>query len=387
MNITYKIFLRTDHQNINGTNSVCLRVTQKRVSKTISLHIKVKPTDWNEKKHIVKKSDVDYLRKNKYLRKYENKATDIIDKYFLNDKPLSLNEFTRAFVDNDYNQLDFFEFVENEIKIRVLAKDTLRTYKGHLSKIKKFRSKINIQDINIDFGLDYKAYMINRLGNKESTYYKSIAIVRNFLNWAIEKNIIETNPLKDFKIKKIGGNREFLTIDETEKLEILLSSNKLSEHLKEVLQYFLFSCYTGLRYTDLKELKYKNIKSEIRKNKEYFKVSLIMHKTKLPVSIPIIEKSKKFLKTDFLQNELIFKVKANQTTNRHLKEIMKIASIDKNISFHCARHTFATIGIDLGIKIEIISKMLGHTDLKTTQIYAKIRDEVKFNELSKFDLE
>ena len=85
------------------------------------------------------------------------------------------------------------------------------------------------------------------------------------------------------------------------------------------------------------------------------------------------------------QGDKIFKVITNQKTNEFLKDIMKTAGIQKTISFHCARHTFATVGLTVGIPMEVISKLLGHRDLKTTQIYAKVIDTLKIKEMEKWN--
>ena len=113
-------------------------------------------------------------------------------------------------------------------------------------------------------------------------------------------------------------------------------------------------------------------------------VKITTNKTKRLVKIPLIEKA-----IELLENKepemFVFRVFANQVTNRYLKEIMNEAKINKKISFHCARHTFATIGIELGIPIEIISDLLGHSDLKTTKIYSKILDYKKVEYMKKWD--
>ena len=109
-----------------------------------------------------------------------------------------------------------------------------------------------------------------------------------------------------------------------------------------------------------------------------------MHKTKDSEYVPLIEKSKHLIGTGF-NNQRVFKVSANQVANRNLKDIMTGAGIKKDISFHCARHTFATVGISLGIPIEVISKLLGHKDLQTTQIYAKVMDHVKIMQMDKWN--
>lgn len=112
-----------------------------------------------------------------------------------------------------------------------------------------------------------------------------------------------------------------------------------------------------------------------------------MHKTGELVSIPIIEKTKQLIPelTTSFQNQALFKVYCDQPTNRYLKEIMVKAGISKYISFHCARHTFATVGLNLGIPMSLISKLLGHTDIKTTEIYAKYSTESKTKEMEKWN--
>ena len=106
--------------------------------------------------------------------------------------------------------------------------------------------------------------------------------------------------------------------------------------------------------------------------------------------IPVkdFDRAKKFLPDQVygLKNLKVFRVLSNQKTNEYLKNIMEIAGIDKQISFHCARHSYATNGIELGIPLEVISQLLGHTDVKVTRIYAKYSDNVKARELEKWNL-
>ena len=109
-----------------------------------------------------------------------------------------------------------------------------------------------------------------------------------------------------------------------------------------------------------------------------------MHKTQDDVSIPLPPQAIVLLEEGF-QNQRVFKVNANQVTNRYLKEISEKAKIKKKITFHCARHTFATISLSIGIPLEVVSKLLGHKDLKTTMIYAKILDDLKIKYMEKWD--
>lgn len=173
-------------------------------------------------------------------------------------------------------------------------------------------------------------------------------------------------------MRKPEGNRQFLTQEELARL-VKLHSGIMKQDFKTVLTYFLFSCYTGLRFTDVKNLKNSNIFLE-EKNSY---IRFVQHKTDQPEILPLADKAKKLLPKGGLPNQKVFRVYVNQVTNRHLKEIMILAGVNKDISFHCARHTFATILLELSGDIATVSKLLGHKKLATTQIYAKVLDKAK----------
>jgi site-specific recombinase XerD len=220
--------------------------------------------------------------------------------------------------------------------------------------------------------------MFSELENHPNTVTKSLSWVRFVFEKAVIAGIVKENPFENQKFSYIASNREKLSIDELDQLEELTNKKVLTGGRADVLKAFLFSCYTGLRFSDMCELRFKNIQGNF--------IDIVMHKTKLPVRIPLIDRAKKHLNTDNgLSNQKAFKMFANQVTNRHLKDIFKEAKIDKSVSFHCARHTFATCGIDLGINLDIISNVLGHTDIKTTKIYVKYSDGAKVRQLEKWN--
>jgi len=194
---------------------------------------------------------------------------------------------------------------------------------------------------------------------------------------------MKKNVFDNYSIKRVPGHREFLTPDELKKLEDLFKSGELKRYESNILRYFLFSCYTGLRFQDIKNLRFVDLKKEIHNKKKVTLIKIKMHKTKDEVSIPVIKKAAALIPEGF-QNQKVFKVNTNQVTNRNLKLIYEKIGITKNITFHSARHTFATNGITLGIPIEVISKLLGHRDLKATGIYAKIVDDKKIQEMKKW---
>ena len=145
--------------------------------------------------------------------------------------------------------------------------------------------------------------------------------------------------------------------------------------LDQVRDVFIFACYTGLAYADIAQLRADNIKKMFDG-----KLWIITHrqKTKTNVNVPLLPKAEKILKKyegKFLDGVLL-PVLSNQKTNAYLKEIADICGIEKNLTFHLARHTFATtMTLGKGVPIESVSKMLGHTNIQTTQIYARITNE------------
>lgn len=225
---------------------------------------------------------------------------------------------------------------------------------------------------------EYEGYLRTTRGNNKNTAIKSLIFIKNMLNKAVESGVIKENLCNKYKLGRIEGNREHLSLNELETLHTLLFNPKLKPNKANVLRYFLFCCYTGLRYSDIKTLKYSDISEGI--------ISIKMHKTGELVKIPLIPQTKALIPdtTKYFENQTLFKVLTDQPTNRYLKEIMITAGISKHISFHCTRHTFATVGLTLGISISLISKLLGHTNLKTTQIYAKYGVETLKKEMEKW---
>ncbi len=293
-----------------------------------------------------------------------------------NDENISIIDFAERFTAG-ISCDSFTEYILKYIEsIRYkISKETYKTYKTQVTKILQFKDPIGFNQVNETMVNNYEKWMYAR-GNNKVTIAKSLSMLRTFTNHAAQENYLKDNGFKNIKITRGVGKREFLTLNELQKLEAKFNDNSLLNHEKNVLQYFLFCCYTGLRYTDVMNLKKANINEGV--------LNIRMHKTEREVYIPLTKRAIDLLpKTD--TSNKIFKVISNQKTNSYLTDIMSKAKIDKKISFHCARHTFATVSIELGIPLEVIQTILGHTSVKTTQIYAKIISAVKTREMDKWN--
>ncbi len=169
-------------------------------------------------------------------------------------------------------------------------------------------------------------------------------------------------------------------------LEDLFNKDRLPLGQQNVLRYFLFSCFTGLRYQDINDLRFKDIQiSKDQDGNEVKIISIIQHKTKEEVRIPIISQAEELIADDGIDQHPVFRVLTNQKTNSHLKCIVKIAELNRDLTFHESRHTFATICLEKSIPVEVVSKLLGHRDIKTTQEYLKVMDRLKIESMRKWE--
>jgi len=379
MNITSKIFPRPDFTNKLGQNPIIVRITIDRKVITLSLKVYVLFKDWNEIDQSVKKSDKLYLSKNLKISKVKEKILSLINDCNANDRIVSKSDVISIIL-NDSGKVEFFQFVENKIKSnKEYSKETKKTYFTQLSKLKKFRKELFFREIVPEFILLYKNYMIEELKNNTNTYNKSLSMLRTFVNWAKNEGIIKGNPFANIRIKKVAGKKEFLDESEINKLEKL---KLVKKNHRNVLNYFLFSCFTGIRFTDIKNMTLDSIKKVTFNGKTNTILDFQMGKTKQFVQIPLIERASIYIPKEPFNNRL-FKTLSNQKTNKLLKEIMLIAGINKNISFHCARHTFATYVLNSDIKLDTLSKLLGHTSIRMTEIYAKTLMNTKIEAMEK----
>ena len=219
--------------------------------------------------------------------------------------------------------------------------------------------------------------MRTELNNKTNTVGKTLKKIKALLQVAYKKGIIQKIEISSYKLKYEKTNRTFLSTVEVNQMEELLSKD-IPGQIINTVKCFLFCCYTGLRYADLFNLKYSNIIDN--------SIEIQQQKTDHFLRIPLSQKALKFIDQQKLPTkEKIFNAYTNQKMNDYIKVAALMIDMKKSISFHCARHTFATIALNLGLPLNVVSEFLGHTDLKTTLIYAKLLEKTKIAEMSKFD--
>lgn len=374
-NITFKIMLRKDRQKPDGQFPVCMRVIVSRNKKLFPLNFMVFEKDFDEAAELVKKSDYAHFRKNLLIQKAINKANNIKFDFALEEKTLTMAVFANAFKNDNYGSKSFYEYIEYLIQKREdeLSSATIQFYRKHLSKMKRFRPELTFSEIGQEFISKYKKYMIHTLGNSEITWNKSLEFIKRVCNQAYKERKINDNPVRDLEIKRLKGNTKHLSIEEVTLLEKLHQSGYLKKNLQDVLSQFLFACYTGMRYRDVKELRKINIKST--KSGRYY-IEFTQHKTNKPTMIPLIEQASKLIPDELFLHQKVFRVFTNQHCNRKLSEIMKLASISKRITFHSARHTCSNVLFVLGVPIEVRSMIIGDTKETVSTFYTGSNLEV-----------
>lgn len=262
---------------------------------------------------------------------------------------------------------------------------TLKRYKTICSHTKDFiKWKYNAEDINIrelsyEFISDFAFWLRSTKDCGNNSVAKYVGNLKGIIADAVRKSWLKNNPFIEFKITKDDVIRTALTKEE---LHAIISKEFTIERLEIVKDIFVFCSYTGLAYVDVNSLKQEHITTGIdgspwimiRRQKTGTSSRLPL----LPIPLAIIEKYKDHVRC--IAGDNILPVLTNQKMNAYLKEIADVCGIKKNLTFHLARHTFATtITLNNGVPIETVSKMLGHKSLAQTQHYAKILD-VKINE-------
>lgn len=250
--------------------------------------------------------------------------------------------------------------------------NTIRAYRSMLKKVIEFSENIALQDITPDLLLKFENWCRQDGCNSPGTL-KRVAFISAIIKEAIRQGKVERDPFLIYrKPKKVNPPVAYLTMDDLAKIEELLATTN-SDTLRNTCIWFLFSCYSGLRYSDCQQF-------DLNKHIVNGRIVLYTMKTGEVVSMIITNKLSTLLPR--ISATPLF---TNQKINQYLKAVAHLCKIDKKISFHSARHSFAIHCANLGISQEVTSKLLGHSDLKTTSIYYKIVNQRIDEEMAKWD--
>jgi len=381
----------------NNLAEIYARVTvnQKRIN--ISLKRKVSINSWDKNKSRVKGKGQLARITNDYLNQVQVKLFRCQQELKNEDRVITAKIIKSRFLGEDKKHYSLQNLIKyhNDQMTHKLHKDTMKHYRTSQKYLMSFvLKKLKVSDISLKsldyrFIVDFESYLRSYRPNHyqksigNNAIMKHIQRIRKMIKLAFDLEWIDKDPFIKFKPKLIKTQREFLTSLELESIE-KLSSN--IERLTIVKDLFIFSCYTGICYADIIKLAPNNLVIGIDNNKW---IITKRQKTGTPVKIPLlpkalalIEKYKQHYKT-LKYNTLLPRI-SNQKLNSYLKEVADLSDIKKNLTFHMARHTFATtVTLSNGVPIETVSKLLGHTKIATTQIYARVIEKKVSEDIEK----
>jgi integrase len=284
---------------------------------------------------------------------------------------------------NEFKQnTNFIAYFTDQMNKRKDSKGNFGNWASTLNHLIKFAdTKLSFKEIDDTFCEKFRDYLSNKAKTKSGQPLSSSSVSSYFnkfracLKEAVKKKIILSNPAIDVSISKgIENKREYLTFDE---LKSIVKAECRYDVLKRA---FIFSCLTGLRWSDINNLKW----SETQNTNEGWRITFHQQKTKGLQYLDISEQARSYLGEQGYPEERVFTgLKYSSYMNVELSKWIMKAGITKDITFHCARHTFAVLQLTLGTEIFTLSKLLGHSELKTTQVYAKIIDEKKREAVNK----
>ncbi len=385
MRVTIMYYLRKSRVKQDGQMPIYVQITVKSKRTDLTTGIYTNPKDWSQSRQRVKDKSRNAYSINERLNKLRTEIQDLYNQLRSSGEEFSVTSIKNELLQtvNTKGVLEIFDYYLDSILAKLNKGYSMETYKHYKSSRKRLASFIDhkyrrsdypVEFISYKFLDSFDVYLKQEFGNHQNTAWNYHKHLRRVLNLAISMEHIQKNPYNKYKVVLKETHREFLTMEELKRLE---DKEIPIERLTAVRDIFVFACYTGLSYSDISKLNKNHIRKGADK-KEW--IIIDRNKTNNRCRIPILPKAKEILQKyhDYPKNQfkgLLLPVLTNQKMNSYLKELGDICNINKSITMHIARHTFATsVTLGNGVPIETVSKVLGHTSLKTTQIYAKILD-------------
>jgi site-specific recombinase XerD len=370
------------------------RITVNGKRTEISLGITCPIEDWDNEMNRTKGKTQESRLINNKLDGIKVDITDSYKELFKEGKLVTAKSVKARYLGMDNNEATLSELVNyhNSKMEGVLEKGTLKNYKTtakylHVFLTNKLKtSDIYLQHLSYSFIIDFEQYLRNKKNNlgrrplNNNGIMKHIEHLNKLMNLAVKLEWIDKNPFLKYDLKFTKYNRPFLSVYEIQQLETITLEKEI--HIK-VRDTFIFACYTGLSYIDMKNLTKDNI---IYGSDGKKWISFYREKSDEPVKIPLLNKALDIVEKYNINycSEKLLPVYLNQKMNTYIKETTAICGITKKLSVHVARHTFATtIILSNGVPIETVSKLLGHSKLSTTQIYARVLKDKIGKDISK----
>ena len=385
-NFKFHVYPKSCKANKQGLIPIYIRITLNGVRWEYSTKHFIDLKNWDSKNSKIKGNGKDTSSINGLLQLTKSKLENIILESNFRDEVLTMDILKENLIGNHkkrHTLIPIFQHHNQQMKALVpkeYAPGTLERYETSLKHTQDFikhqynRDDVALEDINHAFIMDYDFYLRKERGCNNNTTVKYLKNFKKIINLCMANDWMQKDPFVNYKAKLEKVDRIFLNQQE---IECIYNKNFSTERLNVVKDIFIFSCFTGLAYIDIANLTKNHIVNGIDGN---LWIHTKRQKTNTPTKVPLMSTAQeiiaKYANHPACSTGKLLPIYSNQKMNAYLKEIAALSGIDKELTFHCARHTFATtVTLSNGVSIESVSKMLGHTNIKTTQHYARITEE------------
>lgn len=393
-------YLKRLNASKTGEAPIYLRITVNKQVAAVSLQGSVQPELWNQAKERSKGKDKSAIELNNYINSAKAKITTMYRELELDGKHITAQLLKDMYLGNHKDEEKSKTLVEvhsdhNERCRKLLgveySQSTIYKFDTSLKYLKEFMSvEMQIEDIplkgiNEDFIRKYELYLKTEKGCQNNSAIKHLKIFKKIIRIALVNDWLQKDPFAPIKFRQDEVHTEFLTMAE---LEMLINKEIPTKRLSQIRDVFVFCSFTGLAFVDVKNLREEHI---IRSNGDEMWIRKSREKTNNMCNIPLLNITKMLLekykddKECQLRGQLL-PVPTNQKYNAYLKEVANICGIDKRLTSHCSRHTFATsVTLANKVTMENVAKMLGHSSTRMTQHYAKVLDQSIMEDMMNVD--
>ncbi len=384
MKVNFKVsfYLRSNYVTKEGKTPIMVRIfLDGKMLNLGSSGLSVDKKVWNAPTNRAVGRSADVLNLNTNLDMISSSLQNIF-RDMQHDGVVSLDRIKSMYLGKDKKISTFIPFFDKyleNVKAEVGVGKSKASYQKYAALHRHFVEFLNFKYGRKDIAFieltpviieDFFIYLKTEAGMKPNSATKTLKFLKTVVIYARKCDMINRDPFVNHSFHFDYINRDFLTDEE---LRLIMQKEFDVPRLETVRDLFIFSCFCGLAYIDMSQLTPDNIVT--LDGKQWIMTK--RQKTRIPSNIPLLEIPQLIIEKyrGRTKNGLLLPTISNQKANAYLKEIADVCGIRKRLSYHMARHTFATMSLSKGVPIESVSKMLGHTNIKTTQIYARITNK------------
>ncbi len=392
LNFSILPMLNNSRQKL-GKSQLFIRITIDCKRTEIATKVYVDPSKWDKKTYQIKGIDLESQYANTQITEMINSIRIQIVKLQSLEEEITAIKLKAILLGKTIDEVkpknktlsDAFKYhhiiLKDMLAVGKLCDKTVYRYENTEFKFNTFlkeyyhKTEIDLIDIRLKHATEFNHYLLTNIKLQVNTAHKHIKNLKKVLSMAVGLDWIPTNPISQFKCSYRSPNREILIQSE---LDSLMNKKILINRLEEVRDVFLFCCYTGFSFSDVFKFDQNVVSYGLDGERWIFTTRL---KTGVKENVPLLQIPlqiiEKYKTHPFCQiNNKLLPVKSNQKYNAYLQELADICGINKHLTSHIARHTFATtVTLANGVPIETVSSLLGHTNISTTQIYAKVIEQ------------